>query len=203
MWVIKLGGSLARSTELTHWLSAIAGCAGEKLLLVPGGGAFADLVREFSVSHSLSDSCSHRMAIRAMEQYGLLLLDLAPCLRAVSRCEELDAVFNAGRIPLFMPDQLLLESPEIPASWAVTSDSIGAWLAAETGATDLLLVKSLQPEMQASPVQSLIEAGIVDSAFADYMTTGMRYWWCAANSHRDLLAILQRQASPGVSRILP
>jgi 5-(aminomethyl)-3-furanmethanol phosphate kinase len=42
--VVKLGGSYAASAEREKWLDAIDRCAGE-VVLVPGGGPFADAVR--------------------------------------------------------------------------------------------------------------------------------------------------------------
>jgi dihydroneopterin aldolase len=42
--VLKLGGSYAFSPFLKNWIDAIADCAG-CVVLVPGGGPFADAVR--------------------------------------------------------------------------------------------------------------------------------------------------------------
>ena len=42
--VVKLGGSVVRSSELQSWLDAIAQGAG-RIVVVPGGGALADEVR--------------------------------------------------------------------------------------------------------------------------------------------------------------
>ena len=41
MRVVKLGGSLSGAPELKAWLAALAGAAG-RVVLVPGGGPFAD-----------------------------------------------------------------------------------------------------------------------------------------------------------------
>ena len=42
--VVKLGGSFAFSVHLRAWIEAIAACAG-RVVIVPGGGPFADTVR--------------------------------------------------------------------------------------------------------------------------------------------------------------
>ena len=46
MWIVKLGGSLLGAEELTHWLELLARYSDGKIIIVPGGGIFADAVRE-------------------------------------------------------------------------------------------------------------------------------------------------------------
>src|SRR5215510_16371000 len=67
--VVKLGGSYAHAAELKPWLAAIAACAGH-VVLVPGGGPFADAVREAQARMGFDDRVAHRMALTAMAQYG-------------------------------------------------------------------------------------------------------------------------------------
>jgi aspartokinase-like uncharacterized kinase len=45
MWVVKLGGSLLGSPELPRWLDTLVKISDGKVLIVPGGGMFADAVR--------------------------------------------------------------------------------------------------------------------------------------------------------------
>ena len=73
--VIKLGGSHAFAPHLRDWLAAIAGCAGS-MVLVPGGGPFADLVRDAQARIGFDDDAAHRMALLAMAQYGCALASL-------------------------------------------------------------------------------------------------------------------------------
>ena len=42
--VVKLGGSFAFSEHLRAWLEALTACAG-RVVIVPGGGPFADTRR--------------------------------------------------------------------------------------------------------------------------------------------------------------
>jgi aspartokinase-like uncharacterized kinase len=75
-----------------------------------------------------------------MEQFGWLLSDLIP---GAVRCAELPAARAArarGRTPILLPAALLARDP-LPASWAVTSDSIAAWVAGAGHAARLVLVK--------------------------------------------------------------
>jgi 5-(aminomethyl)-3-furanmethanol phosphate kinase len=107
------------------------------LLVVPGGAAFADAVRDADRRFGLRAETAHRMAILGMEQFGWLLSELIP---GAVRCTDL-AGFSPGRTGVLMPAALALEA--LPASWEVTSDSIAAWVASHAGAGRLVLVKGV------------------------------------------------------------
>ena len=64
--VVKIGGSLI---EHTPSIIRTIRESGRSILIIPGGGFFADLVRH----RNLSDTAAHFMAIAAMDQYGWLL----------------------------------------------------------------------------------------------------------------------------------
>ena len=46
MWVVKIGGSLLGSPELERWLEVVAKHGDGKIIIVPGGGLFANAVRD-------------------------------------------------------------------------------------------------------------------------------------------------------------
>jgi 5-(aminomethyl)-3-furanmethanol phosphate kinase len=142
--VVKVGGGLAREAgdgALRVLCDAIADAgARHQLVVVPGGGAFADAVREYDRRFALRAATSHRMAILAMEQFGWLLSEL---IRGGVPCTDLAAVRAAaarGSTPILLPGALLAGDP-LPPSWAVTSDSIAAWVAGVGEAARLVLVK--------------------------------------------------------------
>jgi aspartokinase-like uncharacterized kinase len=107
------------------------------LVVVPGGGAFADEVRRADRRFGLGDSAAHWMAILAMDQYGHLLADLAPGAALVRSRPEL----RPGRLNILAPSTWLRQADPLPHSWDVTSDSIAAWVARAVGCRRLLLVK--------------------------------------------------------------
>src|ERR1700738_2303502 len=77
--VVKLGGSHAYSDHLRAWLAAVVRGAGH-VVLVPGGGPFADTVRVAQPKMGFDDRAAHHMALLAMEQYGRALTSLEPRL---------------------------------------------------------------------------------------------------------------------------
>jgi 5-(aminomethyl)-3-furanmethanol phosphate kinase len=137
--VIKVGGSLgARPAQLRRLMETLASAARRRcLVVVPGGGSFADEVRRADDRFALGDSAAHWMAILAMDQYGYLLARLAPgAVLARSRRE-----LTPGQLNVLAPSAWLRRADPLPHSWDVTSDSIAAWIARSLGARRLMLVK--------------------------------------------------------------
>jgi probable H4MPT-linked C1 transfer pathway protein len=141
--VAKVGGGLlARPGCLDTVLSVLAEVAGRQpLLVVPGGGLFADVVREQDKRLGLADDAAHWMAILAMDQYAHLIASRLPGATLVSDAEGIAQALRSQAIPVLMPSTWLRRADPLPHSWEVTSDSIAAWIAREVGAARLVLVK--------------------------------------------------------------
>jgi aspartokinase-like uncharacterized kinase len=137
--VVKLGGGLAREAggDALRALCAALAEAGERhpLLVVPGGGAFADAVRDHDRRFGLAPESAHRMAILAMDQFGWALAELIP-----GAALRTDLAADRG-VAILLPAALLAEREPLPAAWAVTSDSSAAWGAGAARAARLVLVK--------------------------------------------------------------
>src|SRR5688572_21357697 len=141
--VVKLGGALlARPEYFEATLAAIgAAAATRRLLVVPGGGPFADAVREVDRHLHLSDDAAHWMAVLAMDQHAHLVAARAAGGVVVAEPREIDPALDAGSIPVLAPYRWLREADPLPHSWTVTSDSIAAWVAGQVGAREIVLVK--------------------------------------------------------------
>jgi aspartokinase-like uncharacterized kinase len=141
--VVKVGGGLlADVAALDRALAAVTGLArGRRVLIVPGGGPFAETVRDVDRRIGIPDEAAHWMAVLGMDQYAHLLA--SRLTHGVVVWNLTDAVTEAerGRLPVLAPSRWLSESDPLPHTWAVTSDSIAAWVAGEAGARDLVLVK--------------------------------------------------------------
>lgn len=140
--VLKIGGRLGRGKHLRALCEEVAALGRRRrLLIVPGGGVFADAVRRCDERVGLSDTAAHWMAILAMDQYGYLLVDSIPGSTAVRSLEEARAAANEGGVPVLLPYDLVKRVDALPHSWSVTADSIAAWVAGLAGAGTLVLLK--------------------------------------------------------------
>ncbi len=166
-WVVKLGGSLCDTPELGFWLHRLAADGAGRVVLVPGGGPFADQVRHQQAHWKFDDATAHDMALHAMDQYGLMLCALQSGLKPVRSLAELDNVLFHNQVAVWLPTRMLLGNPVLPASWDVTSDTIAAWLARQSGAHHLLLIKRHSSLLQGASMAQLQAAGIVDRVFKD------------------------------------
>jgi aspartokinase-like uncharacterized kinase len=144
MTVVKVGGSLFDHPGLLPGLRAWREGIDGPMLLVPGGGAMADVVRQWDRVHRLGDETAHRLAVRTMAVVGELLESVPEC-----------AVFDCATI---------FNEAELPRSWAVTSDSIAARVAATERATRLVLLKSVDVQA-ATPWPEAAARGWVDDYF--------------------------------------
>jgi (4-(4-[2-(gamma-L-glutamylamino)ethyl]phenoxymethyl)furan-2-yl)methanamine synthase len=141
--VVKLGGGvLSHAEHFEGALTAIAAAAREHpLLVVPGGGPFADAVREVDRRYGLADVAAHWMAVLAMDQYAHLVVARLAGAVLVEAPAEIAAALGAGRVPVLAPSRWLRAADPLPHSWDVTSDSLAAWIAGVAGASRLVLIK--------------------------------------------------------------
>jgi 5-(aminomethyl)-3-furanmethanol phosphate kinase len=168
MKVIKLGGSLLSSGQLARCLSLIVQYYQNNVVIVAGGGVFAEQVRKAQLAFQFDDYYAHAMALLAMQQTAWLIKGLEPRFVLADSVETIKHTAKQN-IVVWLPDLNELNNANIPATWAVTSDSLAAWLAKTLSAEELLLVKSAEIDRRLS-VAELAERGIVDAAFCQ-MTT--------------------------------
>jgi aspartokinase-like uncharacterized kinase len=163
--VVKLGGSLLGTPELQAWLDMLATQSDGRVIIVPGGGVFADAVREAQKTGGFDDIIAHHAALLAMDQYGLVLQALQPALATAASELEISERSWQHRAIVWLPSRMALADNDIPKNWEVTSDSLAAWLAAKIGADGLVLVK--HPDVVASSLslQQLMREGLLDPAF--------------------------------------
>jgi aspartokinase-like uncharacterized kinase len=141
--VVKVGGSLLGAADRLDSVLAEIAIAGRDvpLLVVPGGGPFANAVRDADRLMGLGDDTAHWMAILAMEQYAHVITSRLPGSVLVTRPDEGGRALVRGQIPVLAPYVWLRDADPLPHSWDVTSDSISAWVAGQVGASRLVLVK--------------------------------------------------------------
>lgn len=168
MWIIKLGGSLLGTDELRQWLALVVQHGDGRVVIVPGGGIFADTVRAVYNQVHMSETCAHALAVSAMNQFGTLLIDQMPELvPAHSELEIAERSWQHRGIVWMPSNMVMADGDDIPQSWDVTSDSLALWLANKLSAQHVLLVKSQRPEPN-STLAELTRKGLIDPAFASF-----------------------------------
>src|SRR6185312_6438556 len=78
---------------------------------------------------------AHALALRAMDQFGVLLAPLLP------EAEPLTELVAPRSIGLLRAAPAFGGRPEIPEAWAVTSDSLAVLAAGAIGAEEAVLLK--------------------------------------------------------------
>lgn len=162
--IIKIGGSLSADPERRrNLLNAVADGAPGSCIVVPGGGAFADAVREDQVRDGFDDATAHRLALDAMGRMAAFLAEIEPRLvRTLAPWAEPSAVAR-----VWDPAMLRAGHRDIPETWEVTSDSLALWLAARLRARRCVLVKSGDAP-HGLEAGALAQLGLVDAAFPTF-----------------------------------
>ena len=180
--VLKVGGSLGRRRgRIGPLMREVAELARDcAVLVVPGGGRFADLVRSEMRRLDLGEAQAHRMALLGMDQYGLALAGFTPGARVTRTLNGAVRLARAGRTPILLAAAMVAREPNLEKSFRLTSDSIAAFVATRLGARRLVLLKSV-PRLNrkiATPagLARLKRQGIVDPLFPAMAPKGAEVW---------------------------
>lgn len=199
--VVKLGGSLGEGADLKRWARIVAR-AGRPVVVVPGGGIFAEAVRSAQLRQRFADAAAHRMAILAMHQTALMLIALEPRFVAAETPSEMRAAWAQARIPVWLPLRMADRDPSIPTDWTITSDGLAARLAERLRAAALCLVKSRCVAPVATAAQ-LAGDGVVDRQFPVIVARADLVWRLLGPGEERQLAralMVQPGAAPGSGR---
>lgn len=180
--VFKLGGSLLTLDRLAERLRPVLELRpAQRRLLVVGGGAAADVVREWSRIHQLTEETAHWLAISSLELNRQLLQELLS-FKSVDSRSAADRIWETDLAPVFLEmtrfltDEEASEINTLPHHWDVTSDSLAAWTALRWPAEELVLVKSVPvPGWTATKA---VRSGLVDAYFPHISGSLPRISWC-------------------------
>jgi aspartokinase-like uncharacterized kinase len=171
--VVKIGGSLFDLENLGPRLqSFLAGLNTSDVILVPGGGPTADLVRAWDRAFHLGEERAHWLALRALTFNAHFLASILPDAQVIHKLEDCDPLLARGAKAIMDMHAWALadeSSPDhLPHTWSVTSDTLAARIAIRSGAAELILLKSV--DFLGKNWQEAAAAGIVDPLFAEIMS---------------------------------
>jgi aspartokinase-like uncharacterized kinase len=190
--VVKVGGGLlgkAGAFELViEALTAFV--PGRRLVVLPGGGPFADAVRRMFRRISIGEDAAHWMAVLGMDQYAHALAARVPAAELVDAPAGMTAALEAGRLPVLAPYRMLRAADPLPHSWDVTSDSIAAWLAGALRARRVVLIKPGERDRK----------NLVDSYFLRTLPPGTEHLVVTADDLGQLDLALREDPDRGPGR---
>lgn len=172
--VVKVGGSLYDLPDLAqrlhNYLKPLADTG--PVLLVPGGGRTADVIRWLDPLHGLGEERAHWLALRSLTLNAHFLASILPSGCVVSTLSECLAAWQGQQQPILDPHAFALGDEGqpgcLPHLWAATSDSLAARVAVVFGASTLTLLKSVEAE-EGGDWQELARRGVVDALFTQVL----------------------------------
>ncbi len=197
IWVVKLGGSLMRQAVLITWLRALRQ-GGGRIVIVPGGGVYANRIRAVQRAQQHSDTTAHGLALNAMRRYGALLARQGAGLKQIATPGALRQVLRRKQVPLWSPVKMTPAWTDLPRNWSISADSLALRLATQLGAACLLLIKRPQPA-QRTP------ADLVDAYFPGLWAAQEYHppvYWLGAHDHALLRRALRSNAPPPGQRLV-
>jgi aspartokinase-like uncharacterized kinase len=181
---IKVGGGLVPIPGALEVVCTAIRDAGRSvpIVVVPGGGPFADAVRAFGRTHRLSADAAHWMALLAMDQYAHALLERIEGATLVEEAGAVAAAVDPAGVAVLAPSRWMRAADVLPHTWDATSDSVAAFVAGALDVDHLVLVKP-----------SVSNDDVVDRCFLSVLPAGLRYTLLPWNRAGELPGIL---ASP-------
>ncbi len=144
--IFKIGGKILENYEnINTTIAQLSQIYKEKIIkkiiLIPGGGSYANFVRNLHDKLEFDEELAHWMAILSMNYNGIELNEKFPeiiTIDNISKLKKLNKTFS-----IFLPFKFLKENDQLPHNWEVTSDSIALFLAKELVLNKCFLIKDV------------------------------------------------------------
>ena len=172
--VVKVGGSLAETGRLAS-IAALIVAARIPVVVVPGGGPFADSIRSLQSTMNFDDAVAHRLAMLAMHQMAEFMVAQQDRLNIAQTLTDISSILKQGEVPVWAPLRSIAGDATVPADWSATSDSLAARLAELLGGARLALLKSVDVEKNAD-CEELARRCVVDPVFPSIVARAGLSW---------------------------
>ncbi len=160
--LIKVGGSLFDLPDLSERLRHLMkGLNSSKIILFPGGGLSADVVRDLDRIHNIGEESSHWLALKSLSLNAYFLQAILPEF-VVSPWPEVGDKSILDPYVFARADEKNVD--HLPHTWKVTSDSLAARAAILLGAREMLLLKSMSM-YEGMTWSEAVLLGLVDAYF--------------------------------------
>jgi len=160
--IVKVGGSLYDlpdlGARLTRWLGSIAA---QRVILVPGGGKAADIVRDLDAIHRLGEEAAHWLALGMLQVNAHFLARLLPGACVISSPFASTPLGILDAIAFAREDEA--DPERLPHCWEATSDSLAIRVASIAKAQEVVLLKSVA--WSGDDWAAAARAGVVDGHF--------------------------------------
>ncbi len=160
--IAKIGGKIFENHEnLEYTLNQFKKLLYEKkvidkLIIIPGGGSYANFIRILDRKLDIGDDLSHWMAIFAMNCNGDAISREYKDIKCIKDIEELKE--SNEFISIFLPFDFIFQTDELPHSWSVTSDSLAIYIASILKLNHCFLIKDIDGifiKNQIEPIQEI------------------------------------------------
>ena len=164
MWVLKIGGSWITNPNLTTLLKRLYKKKTGKIIIVAGGGCFADAVRFAFKKTKMSEKLANTLALKSTEIFCSYLKDINKKLFLTTNKR-----FKANSLNVWLPSVILSKQKSFKKNWDSTSDSVAAWLSNDIKADGLVFIKSLKKFNRVNKLGDLQKKNIIDKNTSIYL----------------------------------
>lgn len=164
MWVLKIGGSWITNPNLTRLLKTLDKKKKGKMIIVAGGGCFADSVRFAFKKTKMSEKIANTLALKSTEIFCSYLKDINKKLYLTTNQR-----FRENSLNVWLPSLILSNEKSFKKNWNSTSDSVAAWLSTNIKAEGLVFIKSLRKFKKINKLGDLQKKNIIDKNTSTYL----------------------------------
>lgn len=128
MYIVKIGGSLMYDCEdLINTLKNYCSKSNKKIVIIPGGGRFADIVRELYKLKNLDDIIAHKLSTLSTDIYGEYISYIGDIPKS-DNLHDTKNILKYNNIVVLLPSKIILGTDELPNNWNITSDSFAGYI---------------------------------------------------------------------------
>ena len=164
MWFLKIGGSWITNPKLTTLIRRLDKKKKGKIIIVAGGGCFADSVRFAFKKTKMSEKLANTLALKSTEIFCSFLKDINKKLYLTT-----DKRFKENSLNVWLPSVILSNEKSFKKNWNSTSDSVAAWLSDNIKADGLVFIKSLKKFEKINKLADLQKKNIIDKNTSTYL----------------------------------